>query len=493
MRSTEKIFLKNSGEQLTVKKNYAAIDLGAESGRIIVGNLSSFDIVHRFPNYPVTIKGTLYWDILGLFNEIKKGLQKAFSLYNGQIKSIGIDTWGVDYALLDKNGDMIANPIHYRDKRTDGIPEEIFQKIPRKEVFAETGIQFMQINTLYQLYAHKKHNPEIYDKAKSFVTIPDLLAYWLTGIKINEYSNSTTTQIYNPSTKNWSGTIIEKCGLNRNLFGPVVMPGAHLGPLLREIAAEINAPRDVSVIVAASHDTASAVTAVPAVSGKNYAYLSSGTWSLLGVEVDKPIINDKSYDYNFTNEGSSSGTTRFLKNIMGLWIIQQCRAHWEQSGKAYSYAEIATMAEMAGPAKFTINPNDPLFFKPGSIDDHMVNRIKNYCAQSGQYTPVNEAEVARGVFESLARAYATTIQEIEDVTKRTIEELFIIGGGSQNILLCKLTAQATGIPVFAGPVEATAMGNIMVQMIASGELSSIKEGREALHSFTRIEKYEPER
>ena len=473
-----------------MKNKYVAIDLGAESGRIIVGDVSAFEVIHRFPNYPVKVKDSIYWDILGIFTEIKKGLRKAFSMYEGEIKSIGIDAWGVDFVLLDKNGGLIGNPYHYRDNRTDGIMDEVFQKISKKEIFDETGIQFMQINTLYQLYSYKKNNPEIYESAKYFLTIPDLLVYWLTGEKINEYSISTT-QIYNPIKKDWAKNILEKLDLNKELFGKVVMPGTKVGALLRDVASELNADKDVLVIASASHDTASAVAAVPAVSGKNYAYLSSGTWSLLGIESDGPLINEKSFEYNFTNEGSSTGKIRFLKNIMGLWIIQQCKACWDQNEKNYSYTEIVKMAENAGASKFKIDPNDPSFLKPCLIDDSMDDRIKNYCKKTGQYIPENEAEIARGVFESLAETYTKTIKELEEVSGQKIEELYVIGGGSQNTLLCQLTADKAGISVFAGPVEATAIGNILVQMNSSGELNTIKDGRAAINEFNDIVKYEP--
>ena len=472
-------------------KKFVAIDLGAESGRVIVGDVSKMEIIYRFPNNLVRVKDSIFWDILGIFNEIKKGLKKAFNKYPNQIVSIGIDTWGVDYVLLDKDGDLLENPYHYRDKRTDSIMEEVFKIIPKKEIFAETGIQFMQINTIYQLYSFTKKKPQILENTKYFLTIPDLLNYWLTGIIKNEYSIATTTQLYNPIERDWSIKIMNKLGLKREIFGEIIMPGTKIGKLLPAIAQEIGVNSEVVVVAPACHDTGSAVAAVPVEDDTNYAYISSGTWSLLGIETPKPIINDMSFKYNFTNEGSADGGFRFLKNITGFWIIQECKKFWDENVKSYSYDELTEIALKYGPANFRIDPDDLRFLKPALIDDSMIDRIKNYCHETGQKIPKTPAEIVRGVIESLAEKYTETIKMIEEITGKSIKEIYIIGGGSRNSLLCQLVANATDLPVYAGPVEATAIGNLMVQAKSMGQIKSINEGRNIIRKSFDIKKYLP--
>ena len=472
-------------------QKFIAIDIGAESGRVIVGDVSKVEIIYRFPNNLVRVKDSIFWDILGVFNEIRKGLKEAFKKYPDQIVSVGIDTWGVDYVLLDNDGDLLGNPYHYRDKRTDNIMEEVFRIIPKKEIFTETGIQFMQLNTIYQLYSFAKKKPQIFENTKYFLTIPDLLNYWLTGIKKNEYSIATTTQLYNPIKKDWSTKILNKLRIKREIFGEIIMPGTKIGKLLPAVAREIGANSEVIVVAPACHDTGSAVAAVPVEDNVNYAYISSGTWSLLGIETPEPIINDLSFKYNFTNEGSADGGFRFLKNITGFWIIQECKKFWDEKVKSYSYDELTEIALKYGTANFRIDPDDLRFLKPGLIDDNMPDRIKAYCHETGQKIPETPAEIVRGVIESLADKYTKTIKMIEEITDRTLNEIYIIGGGCRNELLCQLLANATGLPVYAGPVEATAIGNIIIQAKSMGQIKSITEGRKLLRKFYKIQKYYP--
>jgi len=489
MKNTDKVYLRNRDRRSSMMQKFIAIDIGAETGRVIVGDVSKMEIIYRFPNNLVRIKDSIFWDILGIFNEIKKGLKKAFNKYPNQIVSIGIDTWGVDYVLLDDDGDLLGNPYHYRDKRTDNIMEEVFKIIPKKEIFTETGIQFMQLNTIYQLYSFAKKKPQILENARYFLTIPDFLNYRLTGIIKNEYSIATTTQLYNPIKKDWSTKILDKLGFKKEIFGEIITPGTEIGKLLPAIALEIGADSEVVIIAPACHDTGSAVAAVPIEDNTNYAYISSGTWSLLGIEAPEPIINEMSFKYNFTNEGSADGGFRFLKNVTGFWIIQECKKFWDEKVKSYSYDELTEIALEYGPANFRIDPDDSKFLKPGLIDDNMPDRIKAYCQETGQKAPETPAEIVRGVIESLADKYTKTIKMIEEITHKTIKEIYIIGGGCRNGLLCQLLADAIGLPVYAGPVEATAIGNLMVQAKSMGQIKSIAEGRKIIRKSFDIKKY----
>jgi len=473
-------------------EKFVAIDLGAESGRVIVGDLSKMEIIYRFPNHLVRVKDSIFWDILGVFNEIKKGLKEAFKKYPNQIVSIGIDAWGVDYVLLDDDGDLLGNPYHYRDKRTDNIMELVFKLIPKKEIFTETGIQFMQINTIYQLYSFAREKPQVLKNARYFLTIPDLLNYWLTGIIKNEYSITTTTQLYNPIKRDWSSKILNKLGFRKEIFGEIIMPGIEIGTLLPAIAQEIGADSEIIIIAPACHDTGSAVASVPIEDNTHCAYISSGTWSLIGIESPKPIINEKSFQSNFTNEGSADGGFRFLKNVTGFWIIQECKKFWDENVNLYSYDELTELALKYGPANFRIDPDNSRFLKPGLIDDSMPDRIKAYCQETGQKVPESPAEITRGIIESLADKYTETIKMIEEITGESIKEIYIIGGGSRNGLLCQLVVKATGLPVFAGPVEAAAIGNLMIQAKSMGQIKSIVEGRKIIRRSFDIKKYLPE-
>lgn len=471
-------------------KKFAAVDLGASTGRVIVGDLSSLDIISRFPSKAVRVKDSLHWDILGIYAEIKSGLKEAFRKYGDEIVSIGIDTWGVDYALLDKNGDLLGNPYHYRDDRTNGVMEEVFRLIPREDIYEETGIQFLPFNTIFQLYAAIKQAPEVLGAAFHYLSIPDLLNYWLTGEMRNEFSHFTTTQLYNPRKKEWSPRIMEALGVDPKIFCQIVPSGTILGLLLPSVAEELGAGPEVKVIVPGCHDTASAVAAVPTRGENTYAYLSSGTWSLLGIESDQPIISSQSYEGNFTNEGSVSGGFRFLKNIMGLWILQECKAAWDQTEEMRDWPDIVQAAEKAEDRGFRIDVDDLLFLGSSLTSGPMPGRIRTYLGDRNQPVPETVGEVALCVFKSLAETYARVFNQLETMAGRRLEELYIIGGGCQNDYLCRLTAEAVNRPVFAGPAEATALGNILVQAVALGEVKDLREGRGLIAENFEIVTYE---
>ncbi|WP_319477743.1 rhamnulokinase family protein [Marispirochaeta aestuarii] len=475
-------------------RRYVAVDLGAESGRVIVGQLDNglnFEVISRFPSRTTRIQGTLYWDILYIFEQIKQGLAKAVSSYGREIVSIGVDTWGVDYGLIDSRGRLMASPVHYRDDRTDGMMDEVFSRISREQIYSETGIQFMQINTLFQLAAEAEQNREGLARAERVLMIPDLLNYWLSGIMANEYSIATTSQLYNPVKRCWSRPIFEALKLEPSLFTDVVMPGTVLGPLRPDLAKEIGAEHQILVAAVACHDTASAVAAVPSRPGEEGAYLSSGTWSLLGIESPEAIISPRSLGANITNEGAADGGIRFLKNIMGLWILQECRRSWEADGDSIDYSTLSREAAEARDHEYKLNVDDSRFLKPGRADDSMPQRILEYCAETGQPAPRTPPEFARGIFRGLAAAYGRSLEEISGVSGRDIHTLHIIGGGCQNRFLNQLTADVAGIPVSAGPVEATALGNIMLQAIASGDLKNLQEGRDLIGAGGDIETFTP--
>lgn len=470
---------------------HVAVDLGAESGRVIVGDCTAIEVVHRFANGPVTVGCSLYWDILGIFREVKAGLRKAFQAGGTGIRSIGVDTWGVDYALLDRSGDLIANPYHYRDARTEGVMEQVFRVVPWPQIHAEAGTQRVRIATLYQLFAHRAAKPWLVEQAHRLLMIPDLLHYWLCGVAANEYTIATTSQLYSHRANDWAWPLIDRLGFPRGLFGRLVMPGTVLGPLLPAVADEIGAPPDVQVVAPACHDTASAVAAAPCPEGPGHAWLSSGTWSLLGVDAARMLAGSRTLAHDLSNEGGADGKVRLLKNILGLWILQECRRAWAEQGRDLPYAEIAELADRDGPARFAIDVNDDRFIAPNRPGDAMPDRIRAWCRETGQPVPETPAGMARGILESLAARYARSIRELEEVTGECIVDLYVIGGGSRNALLCRLTAEACGIPVHAGPVEATALGNLLVQAIGLGEIRSMAEGRARVRDANRLEEYRP--
>ncbi len=456
--------------------NVLAIDLGAESGRVIRvgfdGRSFQLEEIHRFPNIPVKAQGTLYWDVLRLWHEITTGIHAA----GPDVAGIGIDTWGVDFALLDRDGHLMANPVHYRDSRTDGMLDWVFERVPRRTVFERTGIQFMVINSLYQLASLVRNNSPLLDTADTLLPIPDLFNYWLSGEKSAEFSHISTFQCYNPRTQQWDFETLETLGVPTHLFPKIIQPGTRIGTY-----------NGVPVIAPATHDTGSAVVGVPTTTS-DYAYLSSGTWSLIGLEVNEPVINDAAYAANVTNEGGAYGTFRLLKNVMGLWIAQQCRATWLQQGQNFSYDELTAAAQQAEPFRSLIDPDDPAFLPPGD----MPARIRAFCERTGQPAPQTVGQMMRTVYESLALKYRHVLDQLVNLTGSTVERLHIIGGGSQNRLLNQMTADATGRVVVAGPVEATALGNAIVQFITLGELDHVAQAREILHQSTGTETYTPQ-
>ncbi len=456
-------------------KQVVAVDLGAESGRVMQvgfdGQSFQMDLVHRFPNIPVQCRSTLHWDVLRLWHEIVTGLNMALP----SASSIAVDTWGVDFALLDRDGGLLANPVHYRDSRTEGLQEWAFQRVPRRTIFERTGLQFMNLNTLYQLASLVKADSPLLDAATTLLTIPDLFNYWLTGARSCEFTHVTTSQCYSPHTRGWDFDTLSALGIPTGIFPPIVLPGDKLG--------EYNT---VPVFAVGSHDTASAVAAVPTTTA-DYVYISSGTWSLMGMEVPAPIINDATYEANITNEGGVYGTFRLLKNVMGLWIAQQCRAAWAEQGAEYSYNDLTAQAINAEPFRSLINPNHYLFFPPGD----MPQRIREFCRITGQPVPETVGQIMRTIYESLALKYRYVLDSLLKISGRQVDRIHIIGGGVQNTLLCQMAADATGRTVIAGPVEATALGNAFVQFIAVGELDNIAQAREILSRTAGTLHYEP--
>jgi rhamnulokinase len=455
---------------------FVAVDLGAESGRAVLGRFEgermALEEVHRFPNRPVRLPDGLHWDVLRIIGEVKDGLAKAARSAE-RIESLGVDAWGVDYALLDRDGSLISNPYHYRDPRTEGMDERVFERMPKEEIYGVTGIQFLPINTLYQLLAME--GSPLLRAAQTLLLIPDLVGYWLTGERACEFTIASTTQLCDARSGGWAHDLLEKMGFPTHIFGEIIPPGTELGPLSPDVAEEIGVKEGFPVTAVASHDTASAVVAVPAQS-ENFAYISSGTWSLVGVELPEPAIAPEGMHANFTNEGGFGGTTRFLKNVMGLWILQECRRSWAREGRDYSYEELTRLAQAAPSSRSLLDPDHPTFLPPGD----MPGRIRRFCRETGQSPPEEPGEVVRCVLESLALKYRWALERAEEITGRRAEVVHVVGGGVRNTLLCQLTADATRRPVRAGPVEATAMGNLMVQAYARGYLGSLEEIRAAV-------------
>jgi len=469
-------------------QNYLAIDLGAESGRTMLGTLDSGKLTltetHRFPNRPVRLPDGLHWNVLRLWAEIKAGI--ANTVESGiKLSSLGVDTWGVDFALLDQNGALLGNPFHYRDARTDGMLEDAFRHIPKEEIFANTGIQFLQFNTLYQLLAMVREKSPILDIAQTFVTIPDLLNYWLCGEITNEFTNATTTQCLDPIKRNWSQPVLEAMGIPTHLFGPVTTPGTSIGTLLPDIAEETGAG-DVQVVLPACHDTGSAVVAVPT-QNQDFAWISSGTWSIMGAEVKEPALGKKALAYNFTNEGGVFDTWRLSKNIMGLWIVQECRREWQRQGQEHSYDEMTQLAAESEAFLAVINPDDDTFFHPGD----MPERIRQYCHKTDQRVPQTNGEVLRVALESLTLKYRWVLERTEELSGKRLDPIHIIGGGTKNHLLNQFTADAIDRTVVTGPVEATAIGNVLMQAIGLGHLSSLTEARAVVRNSFDVEEYHP--
>ena len=471
-------------------ERYVAFDFGAGSGRAVVGELNQKDQLklselHRFSNQTVELKNMLYWNTLSQYSEIKNGLRKFAARYSASPKAVGIDTWGVDFGLLDAKGRLIENSISYRDKRTDRLPEKLFKIIPREKLYGLTGIQIMQFNTVFQLFALSLSKDRALKAAKALLFTPDLLNYFLTGEKAAEFTIATTSQLYNPLSGKFEKKIFEKIGVDIKLMQKLVLPGKKLGKILPDISSETGLKSGVPVIAVASHDTGSAIAAIPAETA-NFVYISSGSWSLIGFETDKPCINENSVKYNITNEGGVEKTYRVLKNINGLWLIQEIRRMLLKK-KEYSFAELTKLAEKAAPFSAVIDPNDPCFLAPKD----MIKEIQSYCAKTGQKVPKDPGSLVRVVLESLALAYRQAIEELVILRGKKPEAIHIIGGGSNNRLLNRFTAEAAGVTVFAGPSEATSAGNILVQAMGMGRLSSLKDIRAVSKKSFTPEAYEP--
>lgn len=466
-----------------------ACDLGAESGRVILGQLENgklrIEEIHRFSNGPVRLAGTLRWDVLRIFDELKTGLKKVAGR-KVTAASLSVDSWGVDYALFNSRQPLLSTPYHYRDTRTDAVYERIMQSGLQPLIFDETGIQFMGLNTLYQMIAEVETNGEVLALAENFLNIADYLHYLFSGERCAEESLASTTQIYNPRTRAWSGKLIAQFEFPGKCFPKIVPSGTRLGSLLPDIASETGLS-GVEVIATCSHDTGAAVAAVPAQGGEDWAYLSSGTWSLIGVELPKPLISEKIRAHNFTNEAGYGGTTRFLKNIVGLWILQECRREWLAHGNGHDYSALNRLAEKTVPMRSLINPTAARFLKPGQ----MPEKICAYCRETGQPEPETPGQFTRCILESLALLYRSTLDEIETLTGRSIRTLHIVGGGSKSALLNQFAASATGRTVVAGPVEATAIGNLLIQAIALGHLDTLDTLRKTVRESFPVETFEP--
>lgn len=469
---------------------FLTFDLGAESGRAVLGTIAgnrlTLSEVHRFPNEPQRILGRFHWDIVRLFAEMSNGLSKAVREHSSDLQGIGVDTWGVDFALLDRDDELLGLPYHYRDSRTDGVMDEVFRIIPRREIYQTTGIQFMQLNTLFQLMSLHMRSSPLLEQARALLLMPDLFNFWLTGVKANEFTIATTTQFYDTVRGEWAREMLARLGLPTQMLGEVVPPGTVLGPLHASVQQTTGAEA-VPVIAPATHDTGSAVAAVPAESPSGWAYVSCGTWSLVGVEVDRPVINDQTLAFNLTNEGGVNGTVRLLRNVMGLWLLQECRRSWERQGRSYSYEELARIGGEAPGWQVLLDPDDASFLNPPD----MPQAIAEFCTRTGQRPPDGVAQTVRCILESLAMKYRWVIERLEAVTGARIETVHIIGGGSRNALLCQLTADVTGRRILAGPVEATAIGNLCVQAIARGEIGTLAQARELIRSSFPLAEYRP--
>lgn len=465
----------------------AAVDLGAESGRVLVGTFDggkvAIEDVHRFPNVPVKVDGTLHWDVLRLWGDVATGLRKAGAA--GPVASVAVDTWGVDFGLLDERGRLVGNPVHYRDARTDGMVEKAFGIVPKDEIYGVTGIQFMGINTLYQLLAMASADDPQLRHADRLLMMADLFAHFLSGASVSEYTLASTSQALDARARDWARPMLERLGIPTSILPEIVAPGTDVGGLVGDLAGAPGLAR-TRVVLPGSHDTASAVLGTPLAS-RSTAYLSSGTWSLIGLEVPEPVVSDVTLAANLTNEGGVAGTIRLLRNVVGLWLIQESRRALWPDREPPTYEKIAGLAETAPAFTAFIDPDDERFLRPGDLPA----RVREFCAETGQPVPKDTATLIRVLLESLALRYDAALKQLAAASGHPIDALHIVGGGSNNRLLNRLTAGATGLPVKAGPVEATAIGNLAVQAIAAGELSSVAEARELAARSYPITTYEP--
>jgi rhamnulokinase len=470
-------------------KKILALDIGAESGRGLVGAFDGdrlgLEVVHRFANAGVRTLDTLHWDVLHLWRSLLETMRKAHAEH-GALASVGVDTWGVDFALLGRDGILLGNPRHYRDPHTEAIMEQTFAKVSRADIFRQTGIQFMRFNTLFQLLALLRDRASILDAAHSLLFMPDLFHYWMTGVQVNEFTDASTSQMIDPVSRTWARGLIRGLGIPEKILGTLVQPGSVLGPMRSSVQAEAGVGA-VPVIAPATHDTAAAVAAVPA-QGEAWAYISSGTWSLMGIETTTPQTGAHALNVNFTNEGGVGGTVRLLKNIMGLWLVQECRRDWERGGVTYDYAALMKLAEAASPFMSIVDPDDASFVLPAS----MPAAIADFCRRTNQPVPAEPGDVVRCALESLALRYRWVLERLEELAGKRLDTIHIVGGGCQNTLLCQLAADACNRPVVAGPVEATAIGNVLVQAIGLGLLSSLAEGRDVVRRSFEVRIHEPQ-
>jgi len=471
-----------------------AFDMGASSGRALVGRLTEGDNgksrlevteVHRFPNHAIQVGKHLHWDTLRLLHEMKKSIRFAFQK-GYEPATFGIDTWGVDFGLLDANGELLGNPYHYRDPHTEGLIEEVSDLIGQRALFEQSGLQFMPFNTLYQLYAMVKAASPKLEVAKTLLLTPDLLAYLLTGVKSCEFTMATTTQLFDPGKQAWNVELMERLGIPSHLFLEPVQPGTIIGPLSPEVQEELGVPA-IRAVSVGTHDTESAIAAVPA-GDEPFAFLVCGTWSLLGTEMDGPLLSPETMELEFSNEGGVGGTYQLLKNIMGLWLLQECKREWDEQGKEIGFPELVRLAGQVAPFRSLVHPDDPRFFSPGG----MADKIRSFCAETNQPIPQSEGEIVRCILESLALRYRQALEQAEKLTGRVYGGLHMVGGGIQNELLCRFTANAIGKPVWAGPVEASAIGNMLMQLVALGECKDLKEARELVAASFPVDVYEPE-
>ena len=468
-------------------KKVLAFDFGASSGRAILGTFDGEKItleeIHRFSNDPVKVGHTFYWDVLRLFHEIKQGILKAKQY--GEIDSIGIDTWGVDFGLIDEKGYLLENPVHYRDERNVGMIDEARKYMSRTEMYDRTGIQFMEFNTLFQLLSLRLNRPELLERADKLLFMPDLFAYMLTDKKVSEYSIATTSQMVNIDTQDWDYELLKAMKIPARILCDIVPSGTKTGYLRRSLRAELGLER-IPVISVCGHDTQSAITAIPSES-KDFAFISSGTWSLFGTELDEPVVNEKARKLNVTNEGGYNYTTAFLKNICGLWLIQESRRQWIREGKEYSYAQLEQEALRAEPFRCFIDPDAPDFVAMGD----MPERVREFCRKTGQYVPETVGEVMRCIYESLAMKYKYVLEGIEDCTNKKYDRIHVMGGGTKDTFLCALTASSCNRTVYAGPIEATVLGNVAVQLMASGDIKDIAEARKIIAKGENLKVYNP--
>ena len=472
------------------KKVYLAVDLGAESGRVLAGEFDGskleLNIVHSFPNGPVELNGSTHWNTVGLYQQILDGLAMAQSLYGASLQSIGVDSWGLDYGHLDKQGNLLGLPYHYRDERTHPMLDKLFSMVPREECYSRTGVQPLLINTIFQLMAEREANQSCLDASQNLLFTPDLINFWLTGEKGNEITMASTSQMLNQSSRAWDFELLDRLNLPTHMLGELWEPG-HLVGTVRGGAQDKIRCSDLPVYTVGSHDTASAVAGVPAGVSSDFAYLSSGTWSLMGVELDCPLCDDESDRLGFTNEFGVRQDVRYLKNISGLWIVQECRRHWQSRGDDFDYAQLTSMAREARSFSAILDVDDPVFSTIGQMPDKIVKR----CVTTGQAAPQSKNEIVRCSLEGLALKYREVLENLRRKTGKSLEQLFIVGGGTQNELLNQMTADSTGCEVMAGPIEATGVGNVVMQMVASGELNSLTEGREVIANSFEPKRYEP--